>query len=62
VGESFGRHPTDGSPDTEGASRPDGEPAGESLRSKNPAGFGLWKVERLEAFDADGANLDYHSR
>ncbi len=61
-GEEFHVRSSNGGLDTEGASRPDGEPAGESLRSKDPTKFYLWKVERLEAPDADGASPDNSSR
>jgi len=44
--------------DTEGASGTAREPTGESLRSKDPARFRLWKVERVTAPNADGANLE----
>jgi hypothetical protein len=44
--------------DTEGASGPAREPAGESLRSKDPTRFHLWKIERITAPNADGANLE----
>ena len=51
----------EGGLDTEGASRPDGKLVGESLRSKDPTRFRLWKVECLAAFNADGANPEHHS-
>ena len=54
-------HVTESGLDTEGASRSAREPVGESLRSKDPARFRLWKVERIAAFNADGANLERFS-
>jgi hypothetical protein len=48
--------------DTEGASQPDSEPAGESLRSRDLTEFCFWRVGGLEAPDADGANLEDNSR
>ena len=58
MGKSSTGHLAEGGLDTEGASGLDSEPAGESLRSKDPAGFRLWKVERVTAPNADGANLE----
>jgi hypothetical protein len=45
----------------EGASRSDGKPAGESLRSRDPTRFHLWKVGHGRMSDADGASPENSS-
>jgi hypothetical protein len=57
-GEEFQGYVIESGLDTEGASESAREPASESLRSKDPTRFRLWKIERITAPNADGANLE----